>query len=239
MDAVRYQLAGDEWRAFDEYIHQLLVEKTCRRVCDVGGGANPIGVPSGVTSEVDYTLLDISKSELAKAPDHYRKVVADIAGESRPELGDYDLIFSKMLAEHVRDGERLHANVFEMLAPGGLAVHLFPTLYAFPFLVNRLIPEALALSILKKVSPARLAAGRFDKFPAHYSWTFGPTTRQLQRFQSLGYEIVEYLGMFGHAGYYERVPPIKKLHLAQAEWLVRHPIPAFTSYARITLRKPI
>lgn len=239
MNGVSYRLAGDEWRAFDEYIHQLMVRNASRKVCDVGGGANPIGVPATVADQVEYTLLDISESELAKAPESYRKVVADIAGTAKLGQGGFDLVFSKMLAEHVSDGRRLHANIFEMLAPGGMAVHLFPTLYAFPFLVNWMIPEALALSLLKKISPARMAAGRYDKFPAHYSWTFGPTRKQIERLESLGYEVVEYLGMFGHAGYYERVPPVRKLHMAQARWLVNHPIPALTSYARVTLRKPL
>lgn len=236
---VKYQLTGDAWRNFDAYIHELAGDSSCRRVCDIGGGANPIGAPaSRLTPLESYTLLDISETELAKAPEGYDKVVADIASASPPDLGTYDLVFSKMLAEHVRSGEQLHRNIFKMLNPGGLAVHIFPTLYALPFLINHLMPEQLASAVLKKLSPQRLSTGRNDKFPAHYSWTLGPTSKQLARLEGIGYEVVEYLGMFGHEGYYERIPPIKKLHMAECRWLLAHPIPQLTSYARITLRKP-
>src|ERR1700721_1406514 len=53
----------------------------------------------------------------------------------------YDLVFSKMLCEHLPDARTFHANCLRLLRPGARAVHFFPTLYTLPFVANRLIPE--------------------------------------------------------------------------------------------------
>jgi hypothetical protein len=139
-----------------------------------------------------------------------------------------------MLAEHIIDPEQFHKNILSCLTTNGLAVHYFPTLYTMPFVVNYIMPERLA-DILLHIFQAR---DRYQhaKFPAYYRWCRGPTLRQINRFVSLGYEIVEYQGFFGH-GYYQKIKVLDKINMIKTEYLLRHPNPNFTSYAYLVLRK--
>ncbi|MGA9119805.1 MAG: class I SAM-dependent methyltransferase, partial [Bacteroidota bacterium] len=144
--------------------------------------------------------------------------------------------FSRMLAEHVRDGRMFYTNVWQMLARGGVAVHFFPTLYALPFLVNWLTPEVLANSIANVLTPRDKY--QHAKFPAYYSWCRGPIHGQLRRLVDLGFDIIEYKGFFGHPGYYRKVIFLKRLHELKTNYLLKRPNPLFTSYAYVVLKKP-
>lgn len=240
--SIRYASSTTAWGGYTGYVQDLIVRSGARRVLELGGGANP-AIPLDFLERhgVEYTVLDISPTELAKAPAGYRTLCRDI-GAARMDLSDragyYNLVFSKMLAEHVRDGEQMHRNVFRLLAPGGHAVHYFPTLYAPPFVVNRLFPERLTDHLLHWLESGREQDGRKGKFPAYYSWCRGPTRRQLARLQGLGYAVEEYIGFFGHRVYYRRLPPVRRVHCWIADWLVSHPIPALTSSSYVVLGKP-
>ena len=72
-----------------------------------------------------------------------------------------------MVMEHVRDASRAWANMAALLAPGGVALAFHPTLYAPPFVINRLIPETLTAPVLKYFFADR-HDGDFPKFPARY-----------------------------------------------------------------------
>lgn len=241
-DAIRYGVTKGAWAGYAGYVQDRILRSGARRVLELGGGANPL-LPLGFVQQhgLEYTVLDISETELAKAPAGYRKVCGDI-GSASLELagleGGYDLVFSKMLAEHVRNGEQMHRNVFRMLAPTGKAVHYFPTLYAPPFIINRIFPERLADRLLQWLEPGRERHGSKGKFPAYYSWCRGPTHRQLDRFRGLGYEIEEYIGYFGHNVYYKKIPGVRTLHRVFSGWLASHPLPALTSSAYVVLAKP-
>ena len=146
--------------------------------------------------------------------------------------GPFDAVFSRWTAEHVRDGERFHRHVFELLRPGGTAVHMFPTLYALPFLVNRMLPPALSSGVLFRACPARHA-----KFRPYYSWCRGPSRAQLARLRSVGFSIERYTGYFGHA-FYRRIKPLSAAESAFVGVMVDHPLPALTSFALVVLRRP-
>jgi 2-polyprenyl-3-methyl-5-hydroxy-6-metoxy-1,4-benzoquinol methylase len=209
-----------------------------KQIGDIGGGANP-HLPHDIIKEhkLNYTLLDISEFELQKAPDEYKKICIDIAEKNLNIEQRFDFLFSKMLAEHVKDAKQFHTNVFQLLAPGGMAVHFFPTLYTFPFFINRLMPETIASFILNKISP-RENRYQNEKFPAYYKWCWGPTKKQIKRFESLGFEVIEYRGFFGHEGYYTKLKPLQFLHKLKTQFLLKHPQPQFTSFAYIILKKP-
>jgi SAM-dependent methyltransferase len=232
---VKYRLSDEAASGYQAYLQQLIESRGVRSICDIGGGANPF-LPLSYIQEkgLHYTVLDISESELAKAPAEYRKIAADIAATDCPlQPRQFDLVFSRMLAEHIQDAPRFHANIRHILTPGGIAVHFFPTLYALPFLVNRLIPEWLSDPLLSLFAPR----DRFQraKFPAYYQWCRGPTRRQFRRLASAGLDVVEYIGFFGHKGYYRRLPGIRTLHRLLSTLLVRYPIPQLTSYAYLVV----
>jgi 2-polyprenyl-3-methyl-5-hydroxy-6-metoxy-1,4-benzoquinol methylase len=224
---------------FVRAVEEAVQDQNTRRLCEIGGGANPI-LPLDLAERagvVDYVVTDISEAELAKAPEGYKKVVTDVTRGDNGELGSFDLIVSNTVAEHVVDPVGFHKTVLNMLSPGGRALHFFPTLYEPAFIVNRLLPEAAADAILQRIQTNRASGGKHEKFPAYYRWCRGPTHRQLARLTRVGFEIDEYVGIFGH-GYYHPVPPVDRLEAAIAELLARHPIPSLTAYAWVALRRP-
>jgi 2-polyprenyl-3-methyl-5-hydroxy-6-metoxy-1,4-benzoquinol methylase len=227
------------WKGYSPFVERLATHPRVKKVCDVGGGANPaLSLDFIERNELDYVLLDISAEELAKAPDGYMKVQADIASPSFDVAGrNYDLVFSRMVAEHIRNGRYFHTNVWRLLAKEGLAFHAFPTLYAPPFVINRLLPRWLSKAMLLLLQPHRKQEGKRAKFPAYYSWCRGPTSRQIRRLKMLGYRVEEYVGFYGHRGYYHKIKPLVKVHDWISATLVKHPLPLLTSYAYVLLSK--
>ena len=219
-------------------IRQVVEETSPRAVADLGGGANPI-LPQSFVAEfgLKYSLLDISEEELAKAPPGYHQVVADVSSPDFEPSERFDLVVSRWFLEHVPTPAYLHRNVFEALSEDGRAVHFFPTLYALPFVANRVLPETVSSRLVTALFPDRAQAGRQGKFKAYYRWCRGPTKRQLRRFREIGYEIEQYVGFFGHR-YLHRVPVLQAIDDRLARVLVKRPMPILTSYACIVLRKP-
>lgn len=242
----RYALAWDAWYGYHDFLLGLIGRTGAGRICEIGAGANPtLSVDECRELRLEYTLLDISSSELAKAPDHYHKVQADICRPLPNELPKFDLVFSKMLAEHVPDPVPFHRNVLQMLDVGGRAFHFFPTLYSPPFVVNFLLPELISQRILPLLQGNRDANGNHGKFPAYYQWCRGPSRRLARRFTKIGFEVEEMVGFFGHSGsatcgpgYYDRVPMLRRFHEALCRGLVRLPCSFLCSYAYLVLRKP-
>jgi SAM-dependent methyltransferase len=207
-------------------------------VCDIGGGANPTIEPAAVRElGIEYTLLDISADELAKAPDGMRKVHGDVVDPAVLAGERFDLICSRTVAEHIADPAAFHARVRELLAPGGRAVHFFSTLWSLPFVANLLVPERLTDDLLRRVQADRKAEGVSGKFTVHYRWCRGPTARQLRRFEGLGYVVERYTGFFGH-DYYKPLALLQAVEALKARALLRRPSPWLTSYALVVLRRP-
>ena len=237
---IRYADSEIAWRDVKEVIGEKIVASKCTRILEVGAGANPLFSEQFLKEHrLVYTALDISEEELNKAPDCYKKLVADICSQEPNITERFDFVFSRMLAEHVSDGARFHRNVFQLLAPGGRAFHFFPTMWAPPFVLNRFLPERLAELLLHALQRGRQRDGKHAKFPAFYSWCRGPVDSQIARLEALGYEIESYQGFFGHRDYYRKLPLIQKLHDSFVRWLIAHPMPWITSFAFLTVRKPL
>jgi SAM-dependent methyltransferase len=224
---------------FRNYLNKLVVSPEVKTICEVGGGANP-AIPLNVIEKygLNYTLLDISPEELAKAPKEYDKIQADISSPTFNLDGKFDLIFSIMLAEHVPNGHLFHKNVWNLLRDGGHAFHLFPTMYAVPFMVNQLLPEDLSKKLLEVLVPHRQDSDKL-KFPAYYSWCRGPLKNQENKFNSLGFAVEEYIGFFGTPAYFIRMKPLQLLDEWVSSILIKYPQPLITSYAHVLLRKDV
>ena len=210
------------------------------RVCDVGGGARPLlALPSGRALRAALRRHRRLRRAAQRAADGYRREQADIldaGGGQAPgaaEHGPFDAVFSRWTAEHVRDGERFHRHVFELLRPGGTAVHMFPTLYALPFLVNRMLPTGAVQrgavprlpSAAREVPPLLLLVPRPEPRPsspgcarwasrssATPATTATPSTAASSRWR----------------------PPSGP----SSGVMVDHPLPALTSFALVVLRRP-
>ena len=236
---IGYALWDQAWADLPDAVRRFARREDVTRVCELGGGANPILDLAFIERHgLHYEVLDASEEELAKAPPGYTRAVADATDPTLADRhGPYDLVASGFVAEHVSDPAAFHATVHALLRPGGHAVHLFPTLYEPVFLVNLLIPEALTDRALARVQPGREAHGSHAKFRPYYRWCRGPGVRQFQRLESIGFEVMDYRGYFGH-GYFRRFPALDRLEQRGARVLVRHPLPALASYARVILRRP-
>ena len=229
----------DGWHGAASAVETIVGRFGSRSVLEIGAGANPtLPVTTVRRLGLTYTTNDISSDELDKADRAYERLCHDLSqSDPPPELrGSYDLVFSRMVNEHVRDGERYYRNIAALLKPGGVTVHWFSTLYALPFVGNRLMPEFISDRILDVLAPR----DRSDhgKFKAYYSWGRGPTRSMIDRLESLGFEVLDYTGYFGHTYYRRRLPMLDFLERKKAAWLARHPHPLLTSYARVVLRKP-
>ena len=237
---ISYAHITTAWEGYAGWLRGLLKENHPKRVLEIGGGAKPSISPEELAALgiQEYTVADISAEELAKAPEEYRKICADICAESLPFEGEYDFIFSRMLAEHVQKPEIFHKNILSLLAPGGRAFHFYATMFSPIYVLNRLLPESLTERLLFFADPKRTKGGHNDKFPAYYRWCYGPVGWQIRRFLRLGYEVEIYKGFFGH-GYYNKIPGLKQLHDGMTSMLLHHPIPYFTTVAYLVLRRPI
>lgn len=235
---VAYTDLRDLWSGYEDLLLEIGRRTGATAVAELGGGANPLVADDGRWGFArDRVVIDISPDELAKASDAVRTQVADLCRPIAEGRDSYDLVFSKMLCEHIRDPRTFHQNCFDLLRPGGHAVHFFPTLYTVPFVVNRLIPEEFARSVLRRAQPHRIRDPKQEKFPAYYRWCTGPTRSAAAHFTSIGFEVEEWRATFGHT-YYRRVPPLHRLEVAKTRLLRKHPVPLLTSFAVVVLRKP-
>lgn len=187
-------------------------------------------MPSTVRS---YTVNDISENELALLPKEYQKACFDVSGDASNFSNTYDVVFSRFLAEHVPDGPAMHRNVYQVLREGGTAFHLIPTLYAFPFLVNKYMPESLGKLALKMISPRRSIS---PKFPAPYSACYSNRNRMTRMLEEIGYRNVEIRTFYGHF-YYEKVPILKHIHEKYSELASKRDWYLLGTYAYIKAQK--
>ena len=225
----------DAYLTHKERIRDLIVSNGYRSVGEIGGGRHPLFDPNEVEAlGLDYTIIDVTQDELDRAPAGYRKLCADIGTVSLEGLRErFDFVFSVYLAEHVKDGERMHRNIYAMLRPGGRAFHYFPTLFSPVFLLNRLMPDRLTQLAKTALDPSLRG---HPKFPAYYSKCLGPTPRMQRFFAGLGYVVEAYEPFYG-TDYFSKIPVLRQLDAWLTRWAARRRNPYLTSYAFLVLRK--
>jgi SAM-dependent methyltransferase len=225
------------WEGYKDQIAGIASSVAGADIIEIGAGRAPLfeaaDLPQNVAS---YTLNDISRSELDRAPGPWDKVCFDACGDIAGIDSRYDLAFSKMLAEHVPDSYRFHSNLFQLLRPGGIGFHFMPTLYSPPFVINRLLPETLSRSLLGFFFKQRNDE-QVPKFPARYSMCRGTTAGLIQRYKSIGYAEVDIRTFYGH-GYFEKLPGLRELDHALSSMACRRGWTLLGSYAYVKLVKP-
>lgn len=236
-DHVEYCDFAQLWEGYDDSVAELARREGVQAVAELGGGANPVvGDAQRWGFARHRVVVDISPLELSKAAVDVETRVVDLCRPITGQDGTYDMVFSKMLCEHLPDPVVFHQNCHRLLRTGGLSVHFFPTRGALPFLVNKVIPEHTARRILDAVQPGRLDQPNLEKFPAYYRGTTGPTRRAIAEFEAFGFAVERWKSSFGHA-YYSVIPPLQALENAKSRFLRRHPVPALASFSVIVLRK--
>jgi 2-polyprenyl-6-hydroxyphenyl methylase/3-demethylubiquinone-9 3-methyltransferase len=138
------------------------------RVLDVGGGKHPaISLQTKQDLGLHIVGLDISDVELLQAPagayDHI--VVGDVATVNIP--GQYDLIFSRSVIEHVQDPASAIENLSRVLAPGGTMAHFMPCRNAPFAIINRVLGNRVARQVLFTLFPDKRHDSGFQAFYNH------------------------------------------------------------------------
>jgi hypothetical protein len=238
----RVQMANgqtaNDWQTamvgYADELKRLVASYPAAQILELGAGRWPSFKMEEMPSTVEsYTVNDISAEELALLPPGYDKACFDVSGDASSFTDTYDVVFSRFLAEHVQDGVAMHRNVFQVLRRGGVAFHLIPTLYALPFVLNKLAPERLTTPLLKWLSPRRAIS---PKFPAYYSACYGNPTRMAAMLRDIGYSRTEIRPFFGHF-YYETIPILSSLHRHFSSIASAHNWNYLSSYAYITAFK--
>lgn len=207
-----------------------------RRVMEIGGtSSRSIGEKPLPDHVENYTILDITEDELAQVPEGFETLCLDACGDISDHTGRFDLIVSKFCGEHMPDGRKFHRNVAEMLAPGGIAIHIFPTLYASPFVINLLLPEVISRNLVRIFQPQRFV-NTVNKFPAHYSFCRGGSRRYRAALGQAGFSKVEVHNYFGHH-YYDKIPGLKQLENGICLLCARMNWSFYCSYAIVVTHK--
>lgn len=166
-----------------------------QRILDVGSGKQPlICREQRQRFNLHVTGLDISADELRQAPEgaYDETIVMDAANGSIP--GEYDLILSHTVLEHLRDTPAAILGMADALAPGGTMAHFLPCRNALFARLNLLVGTSIAQRLLKLAWPGQSAV---NGFPAYYD---ACTPRQLGRLcQSNGLDVVETQPYFASA----------------------------------------
>src|SRR5690606_18727094 len=100
---------GWAWENYKTIVEKLISTFNVHSVLEIGGGRSPLFEESEVDAmQIELAVNDISEHELSLAPPWAHKTCFDVSAPSIPqaEMGRYDLIVSKMVLEHVRDGKQ-------------------------------------------------------------------------------------------------------------------------------------
>ncbi|WP_375460709.1 class I SAM-dependent methyltransferase [uncultured Enterovirga sp.] len=224
------------WNSYKAMVVRLSEEYGLTRHLEIGGGRDTLFTPEEAERlGLSVTINDISAGELALAPAAFAKICCDVAAPDtmqRVAPGSYDLVYSRMVMEHVRDARRLWQNQYAMLAPGGVALAFVPTLYAPAFALNRLVPEAVSSAIVSRLFPDRHQEGDNPKFPAFYDHCFGDPAKVVPMLEGCGYRETLVLPFYGYS-YFWKIPVLRQVDAAFTRLTRERDWRRFTSFAYI------
>ncbi|WP_306225587.1 class I SAM-dependent methyltransferase [Bosea beijingensis] len=228
------------WEHYEATILGLAHQFGLRSVCEIGGGRDPLFTQEQATRNgIDLIVNDIDAGELARTGRGLRTARFDIAGDlSEPDIrrGSYDMMVSRMVFEHVDGVERAWANIHELLAPGGVALAFFPTLWAPVFALNRILPDKVSHAIVQALFPARRDGGDDPKFPALYDWCRGDPAVLEPMLKRAGFADIHVQRFWGH-GYFERMPGLKQIDHVFNAVAARIGWNLVTTHAYVVVRK--
>ncbi len=206
------------------------------RMLEVGGGRSPMLAEEDVRAlGATYTVNDIDPDELARAPEWVSRLEGDIADPSLLGGEDgFDVVFANMVFEHVADPQEGYRNIVARLSPGGYLVNFVPTMYAPPFVLNKLLPEDLTSRLLLRIQPHR-HVGDKPKFPAYYRWCTATSATEA-RLRGAGFSECEAVPFYGHS-YYKKVPGLRDASAMVSRAAHKRGLRPLASYAYLVAQR--
>lgn len=228
------------WDNYEGLVVDLAQRLGLKDVCEIGGGRDPMfDAPGAAAKGVNLIVNDIDAGELALTPPGLETVRFDVAGDLReveaPE-NRFDMMISRMVFEHIDGVPQAWRNVQRMLKPGGIGLAFFPTLYAWPFLVNHLIPEKASRALVHALYPNRADGGSDPKFPALYDHCVTSERKQRGMLDPIGFSEVHIMPFWGH-GYLKRVPVAREIDAFANRMAAKLDVRLLSSYAFVLVRK--
>lgn len=186
-------------------------------VLDIGSGRHPAIKPADRPEGVRYVGLDLSIDELAAAgPGAYTETLAADATRLQPGLaGQFDLVVSWQVLEHVSDLEATIGHIHRYLKPGGVFVALFSGAWSAFGVINRVLPNRLGAKLVDRTM--KRTENNIPVFPAHYDrCTASALTPIFDEWAEAGIT-----PLYNGAGYFGFFPPLQRLYLAYENRIVR------------------
>lgn len=229
----RLRLSEEGWRNYKSIITELARDKS---VIEIGAGRAPLFTPAEIAAgEIRYVANDISAAELGYLGAEYSTSRFDICQTVPEELrGQFDLVCSKMVLEHVPSGAAYYRNLLNLLKPGGMGVSFHPVLFSPPFVFNLLLPERISTALLRLFFPERNDS-QIPKFPARYSYCFATRAHE-ERLRKIGFVRVGIIPLYGH-GYFKSVPVIREIDRLMTRFAHNHDVRSLASFAYTVMEK--
>ncbi len=227
------------WEHYKDTVLGLMTMLDARRVMEIGGGRWPLFYTEEILSgDIRYISNDISRDELALAPSHVETACFDIGQKAKIEYeelyGQIDLMFSKMVFEHVADTRQAYKNIYLLLSQGGVCLNFHPVLYSPPFVINRIMPETMSSRLLRTFFPHRHWQD-VPKHPARYDHCVISKPEQ-EALLAIGYRKVWQVPFWYH-NYFKRIPGLYHLDLAAAKFADRHNLTSLASFCYTLVMK--
>ena len=147
--------------------------------------------------------------------------------------GAFNLVFSKMVLEHVQRPELFHRNVREIISEEGIVIHFYACKFGLPSLLNLLLPAGWVDWLVYNVQGRDPEMDH--RFKAYYRKCLGPVSSQIHWWQKLGFDIIDFRGFVGHT-YLSRFKILGKLEKVWTRFLLKLNSPWFCSSAIIVLK---
>ena len=148
-----------QWRHVHAAIVEILKEQPICRVLEIGSGMSGFSqFAQDIRSSLCYTAQDVTRAN----EEHLRSVADAVHFGSITELeGEFDVIFSTFVFEHISDPRRTLEKLFGMLRKGG-KLFIFCPRYDMPFYLSH---SADHYGVFRRFGIAiSLLAARFQAF---------------------------------------------------------------------------
>jgi len=221
------------WDHYKDTVKGLIDILDAKQVMEIGGGRWPLLTNDEIQAAgINYIVNDISEKELSLAPSDVQKACFNISDSNIDKyqdlFGKVDVMFSKMVFEHVNDVHQGYRNIYKLLSPNGVCLNFHPVLYSPAFIVNWLLPEAVSGTLLRMVFPNRNDQ-EVPKHPAKYDHCV-IDRREQDALQAIGFRKVWQIPFWYHH-YFDKIPGLYHLDLALAKMSDRKNWTKLASYS--------